>query len=353
MGGDRYQLPAVLVMPRHSLGTTRVLRARTILLASAALLGACGRGGHLSKDQSATVVRSSALFKSRKYAGIPRVVSVTTGGTVVFDARATSTSGEMFGLEQLAKVDPVVAALRARGRVDVEEFVSPVPTERAAPEPPPLNPTAPLPTTTGTGTEAGTKTPPPAGANAQGATATTSAAAIQQAAPQPPPPPVSTIGNKGWIHTFRITPTAKLDADALSMDDGDDDDSTQAEPMIRSFGPAVLRTPGWKLAIGSREFIKVLDVFDSKDKNVDLAPGELAVDFEWRWRPSSVGDVFDTGSSEFQTLPDVVRQAVKAGGVTLDTAQPLWSRATLRRTPTGWVVKAIDWAYGATRQRDS
>jgi hypothetical protein len=150
-----------------------------------------------------------------------------------------------------------------------------------------------------------------------------------------------------------VTPTAKLDPDALSIDDGDDDDSTQAEPMIRSFGPAVLRTPGWKLAIGSREFVKVLDVFDAKDKNVDLAPGELAVDFEWRWRPSSVGDVFDTGSSEFQTLPDVVRQAVKAGGVTLETAQPLWSRATLRRTSTGWVVKAIDWAYGGTHSRDS
>jgi hypothetical protein len=353
VGGDRDQLSAVrLVAHRPSFANTRLVLRRTILLTAAVLLSACDRGSHLNKEQSATVVRSSALFKSRKYAGIPRVVSVTTGGTVVFDARAASASGEMFGLEQLAKVDPVVAALRARGRVDVEEFVSPVPTERAAPEPPPLNPTAPLPATTGTGTQTDTKTPPPAGSTPQGATATAPATTIQQAAPLPPPPPVSTIGNKGWIHTFRVTPTAKLDADALSIDDGDDD-STQAEPMIRSFGPAVLRTPGWKLAIGSREFIKVLDVFDSKDKNVDLAPGELAVDFEWRWRPSSVGDVFDTGSSEFQTLPDVVRQAVKAGGVTLDTAQPLWSRATLHRTPAGWVVKAVDWAYGSTHQRDS
>ena len=174
------------------------------------------------------------------------------------------------------------------------------------------------------------------------------------AAPQTPPPaPAIPMGSRGWIHTFRMTPTAKLDTTFLSVDDGDDDETGQVEPMVRSFGPAVSRTPGWRLAIGTREFVRVLDVFDSKDKNAEVTAGELAVDFLWRWRPSSVGDVFDTGSAEFQSLPEGLRQAVQKGGVGLETGKPLWSRAILRRTGTDWVVKTIDWTYGLNRQRDS
>ena len=301
------------------------------MLAMTALLGACNRA-NLSKEKAAAVVQSSVHFRAPRYASIPRVVSVTTGGSVVFDTRTTSTSGEMFGLEQLAKVDPVVAILRARGRVDVEEFVSAVPIETPPPQAPPLAP-PPLPVTTGTGTGAQTPAPAPK--------------------PEPPPTPAVPMGSRGWIHTFRITPTAKLDSTALTIDDGEDDDSGQTEPMVRSFGPAVSRTPGWRLAIGTREFIKILGVINSGDKNADVAAGELAVDFLWRWRPSSVGDVFDAGSAEFQSLPEAVRQAAQSGGVGLETIKPLWSRAILRRSGDGWVVKTMDWTYGRNRQRDS
>ena len=293
-----------------------------------AAVTACDPASRLGKKRAAETILASASFKAPKLAHLPRVLSVQVGSAIPGSvASISSHAGELFNLDQIAALDAAVAVLQARGRVQVEDFMNPVQQVVTAPitqpEPPPPPPTA--------GDSAGSRD----------STARRDSAG-RAATPLPPPPPAPVI--EDWVHTLRITPRQQLETDLLSVDDDDDaePDPTPTNPAFSNFG----RTPGWKLAIGTRELVKILDIRSAKDEGVQAEGGEAVVDFLWRWRATAAGDAFDTQAPEFQSLPESVRRAAGASGLRMDTAQPQWSRATLRSTPKGWEVKAVDWKYG-------
>jgi hypothetical protein len=82
---------------------------------------------------------------------------------------------------------------------------------------------------------------------------------------------------------------------------------------------------------------------------VKVPPGEALVDFLWRWRTSAGAEPFDASSPEFQSLPPAVQRAALQQHVRIDSSQPIWSRAHLKKTPNGWSVEEVDWRYGEGR----
>lgn len=336
MGGDRNGVSTLLrraraagdrIRHRHSLFAV----FGTLVLAMAA---ACDPASHIGKKRAADAILASPSFKAPKVAHVPRILSVQVGSAIPGSVAATAShAGELFNLDQIATLDAAVAVLQARGRVQVEDFMNPV----QQPMSPPVMQPEPLP-------------PPPVADSAstrdssQGDAAAQRDSAVRLAAALPPAPaPVI----EDWVHTLRITPRPQLETDLLSADDDDDAESTPtpANPSFSHLG----RTPGWKLAIGTRELVKILDIRGAKDDGVQAEEGEAVVDFLWRWRATPAGDAFDAQAPEFQSLPESVRRAAGASGLRMDTAQPQWSRATLRHTPSGWEVKAVDWKYGEGR----
>jgi hypothetical protein len=144
-----------------------------------------------------------------------------------------------------------------------------------------------------------------------------------------------------WVHTLRVTPRAQLQQADLTPDDGDDNPEA---PRVMYNARPVGRTPGWTLAVGSRELLRVLDVSSYTPAHGE-PPGELYVEFVWHWRSTKTGAPFDTESAEYESLPHEVQQAAITGGVTMDATNH-WSRATVARDGTSWKVTSVDWAYG-------
>jgi len=75
-------------------------------------------------------------------------------------------------------------------------------------------------------------------------------------------------------------------------------------------------------------------------------PGEMQVDFLWRWKPTKSGAFFDPEGAEFQSLPHEVQQAAQTGSVTVDASTIHWARATLARDGTSWKLTSVKWTYG-------
>lgn len=243
--------------------------------------------------------------------------------------------GEALTLIEIASIDPVVGVLRARDWVTIEDFVSAVPGSVVeAPPPPVADSTKPDSSKTrGDSTKAvndSTKTPQPPKRSPPKAT-------LDQTHTSPPPaPPLA----QQWVHTLRVTPRPNLQSSDLAPDDGED----SPEPRITYSGSAVARTPGWTLAIGARDLIRILDVIAYSPAHGEAA-GDLQVDFLWHWRPTKVGDPFDTESAEFESLPREVQQAALTGSITMDGSTH-WSRATLARDGKSWKITRVDWTYG-------
>ncbi|HEY2378485.1 MAG TPA: hypothetical protein VGH98_21070 [Gemmatimonadaceae bacterium] len=319
--------------------------AKNLLLLAAALVSACG-GPPISKQKASGIVEASAAFKSPKLVYLPRVLAIPADGIV---SSSATREGEALNIIQIASVDPVVAVLRARDRVTIEDFVSAVPgSDMLAPKPS-------ADTTATDSTSDSTKTPRDS-TRPRGDTTKARGDSVKHhvAKPQPrldeprsSPPPEPPLA-QAWVHTLRVTPRPQLQTDELAPDDGDDNpESPRAAYNARPIG----RTPGWSLAVGSRDMIRILEVAAYTPTRSDPA-GEARVDFLWRWRPTKPGAPFDTESAEYQSLPGEVQQAAIDGAVTVDTSNPHWSRAYLARDGAKWKVTSVDWNYGADKPHD-
>lgn len=307
-------------------------RARATALLFAALVAACG-GPRISRQDAGAVMQADPTFKSPKLAYLPRQIAIPADG---LGGSAAAREGEALTIIQMASVDPVVAVLRARDEVTIEDFVSAVPGSEVYPTTVAATPPQ----------DSGAKVSPVDSARLTDSLALDSARKNANKPPKkedqytspPPQPPLA----QAWQHTLRMTPHPELSGDDLSPDDGED---TPEAPHMMYSGARVSRMPGWAISIGTREFMRVLGI-----SRYAAAPGqpkgEAQVDFLWRWKATTVGSVFDVESAEFQSLPREVQQAALAGSVTIDTSVPHWSRATLLREPTGWRVTSIDWNYG-------
>lgn len=263
------------------------------------------------------MIRSATQFVAPKLAHIPRVLTVRIGGDQPLLPGAAQAS-EVFGLDQIAAIDAAVAVVKARGEVAIETFVKSVPGPVIYAPPPPVA----APPDSSAQTDSG---PPPT--------------------PAPPPAPVR--GPESWEHTLRITPLPVLST-ALSPDEGDDGDDAAAPPATRI---PISRAPGWTLTLGTREFVRVLQVHGPNDHTEKVPAGEALVDFFWRWRTAPGAEPFDASSPEFQSLPPTVQRATLDHHVRIDSSQPIWSRAHLKKTPNGWSVAEVDWRYGEGRDR--
>ena len=301
-----------------------------------AILAACG-GPKIARKDAAAVIQGDKQFKSSKYVYVPRTIAIPAEG---LGMSAAAREGEALSVVQIASVDPVVAILRARGEVTIEDFVSPVPGSAAPP------PVAPAPDTTTHKDSVKFVRDSAAAAAAKADTTKKDTATVEPKKDfYTSPPPVPPLA-QAWVHTLRVTPHPQIRTADLNPDDG------EAEDAPRSFGAVdAARTPGWVLTIGGRDFVRVLAVSDYV-----RAPGQpdadATVDFLWRWKASGVGTPFDVESAEFESLPREVQQAAIAGGVTIDTSNPHWSRATLLRDPAGWRVVSVDWTYGDGKPHD-
>jgi hypothetical protein len=298
-------------------------------------LAACG-GPKVSKQKSGAIIETSPAFKTTRVVYVPRVIAIPADG--ITSSTATR-EGEALTITQIASVDPVVAVLRARGQATIEDFVSAVPGSEVFPTKP-ADSTA---TDSSKSKNDSTKSPSDS-TKQQGDTVKKHVAVppprLDEPRSSPPPkPPLA----QAWTHTLRITPRPQIvQSSDLTPDDGEDNPES---PRVAYGGRPIPRTPGWELAIGTHELMRILDVATYTPSHGE-PPGEVIVDFLWRWKSTKTGAPFDTESGEYQSLPGEVQQAAITGGVVINTSLPHWSRATLAREGTGWKVTSVNWAYG-------
>jgi hypothetical protein len=294
---------------------------------------ACG-GPRISKQEGAALIESAPAFKSSKVVYVPRIVAIPADG--IGSSMATR-QGEALTVIEIASVDPVVAVLRARDWVTIEDFVSAVPNSVVEPPKPAEDSTTQQDSSKSSdstkaqhdsskaGKDTSRKAPPPA-------------PRLNESHTSPPPaPPLA----QAWVHTLRVTPRPHLQSSDLVPDDGEDNPES---PRVNYGTRPVSRTPGWTLAVGSRELMRVLEVLPYTPAHGEPR-GEIQIDFVWRWRSTKVGAPFDAESAEFQSLPREVQQAALTGSITMDGTTH-WSRATLAREGASWKVTNVNWSYG-------
>ena len=314
------------------------------LAAVLVILGACGRE-KITKPEASAVIQSSTSFKTSKVVYLPRVVAIPAEG---MDAGSVSTrEGQALTITEIAAADPVVALLRARGQVDIEDFVSAVQSSIVVPKPKVDSTKKDSTKADSTKADSTKKAQDPDSAKGNVGTPVEAAPPKPLNTPQNSPPAAPPLAQQ-WVHTLRITPRQRPEMADLGIDDGSD---TEDSPHPVYSGRPIGRVPGWTLPVGSREFVRVLEIAERGTVR-DGAPGEITVDFLWRWRTTRAGALFDGDGAEFQSLPKEVQQAVQASELTMDTSTPQWSRATLQRTPKGWRVTLIDWTYGVGKPHD-
>lgn len=165
---------------------------------------------------------------------------------------------------------------------------------------------------------------------------------------------------RGAMHQLMITPTG-IDSTALLADEDprghefdqqENIDAQEERPPVGSSGwNKVQRDIGWRVAMGTREFLQVDQIHNWKDPNETMAVNELAVDFSWRWVPNELGDCFDTQSTTFQSFPDSVQDQARYWGVRMNTEGPMHSRAYLIREADQWKLRLIQWSFGRGNPR--
>src|SRR5439155_16243277 len=124
--GDALRLPAGLHDHSHMIPNRLAVVAAAFLL----VLGGCGQAS-ISKEHAAGVIQSSPGFKRAKVAYVSRVIAIPADG--IEEGTKAIREGQALDLTQIAAIDPVIAVLRARDQIGIEEFVSPVPSSIVLP----------------------------------------------------------------------------------------------------------------------------------------------------------------------------------------------------------------------------
>lgn len=313
------------------------------------LLAGCG-GPRMSKLSAAKVIEGSPDFKAAKLVYLPRQIAIPAEA---IPSSMASREGEALTIVQIASVDPVIAILRARDRVTIEDFVSAVPGSIVVPvrsDPKADSAKADSAKADSLKKDSTRIANDTTLSDSARAARLDSTRRLRKPPPLPrlslnephtSPPPAPPLA-QAWVHTLRVTPRAQLQGSELAVDDGDD--NPESPRTSYSTTQPIGRTPGWTLAVGAREFVRVLDV-GSYSPALGDPPGQAQVDFLWRWRPTKSGAFFDTEGAEFESLPHEVQQAAQAGTVTVDPTIHS-ARATLARDGEMWKVTSVRWMYG-------
>lgn len=165
---------------------------------------------------------------------------------------------------------------------------------------------------------------------------------------------------RGAMHLLVVTP---LDVDSTSLladensrapdfDEQENIDAQEERPRaVAATSSQFTKELGWRVPIGTRQFLHVERIHNWKDANENIPVNELAVDFSWKWVPNSFGDAFDSQSETFRSLPDTVQQAAKSWGVRMNTESSMLSRAYLHRAGDKWQLRLIRWSIGQGNPR--
>ena len=266
-----------------------VLSARCLTVS--ALAGLLLAGGCLSKPitktEAATLVRASAAFTRPKFAHIPRQLT--------FQNYYQSEYGDegILSINDLARVDPTVAILKLTRVISASESIF------------------------GPG--------------------------------------------RGAMHLLVVTPIAIDSASLLADEDArspgiDHQETIDAQEERPQNYSAVSwnhfkREIGWRVPIGTRQFLQVDQIHNWRDANEQIPVNELAVDFSWRWVPNEFGDAFDSGSETFRSFPDKVQESAAIWGVRMNTDGVMHSRAYLYRDKAQWQLRLIQWSLGRGNPR--
>jgi hypothetical protein len=321
------------------------MRYRTVSVVCSLLFAACG-GPPLSAKKATDVVQQAPGFKAEKLLYVPRTIAIPADGIV---SSTATREGEALNITQIASVDPVVAILRARDRVAIEDFVSAVQSSIVIPPKPDTTPKVDTTKKNDSTKKASdsTKAPGDTTKAPNDSTKKPKPKPLNLNEPHTSPPPAPPLA-QAWVHTLRVTPRPTLQTTELAPDEGEDNPEN---PRVAFSTQPIGRTPGWTLSIATREFMRVLEVAAYTPTHGEPA-GEAQIDFLWRWRPSKPGALFDTESAEFQSLPREIQQAALTGAVTIDATTIHWARATVAHQGSGWKVTSVNWAYGDDKQHD-
>lgn len=266
-------------------------RRRPLCLTTIALVALVGLGGCLSKpitnENAAQLVRTSAAFTRPKFAHIPRLLT--------FQGFYYSEYGSegVLSIVDLSRVDPTLAILKLQRDISISESIF------------------------GPG--------------------------------------------RGAMHQLVINPTG-IDASLLMADEDarsgafDQQEELDAQEERRRGQSLVSynsfkKEIGWRVPIGTREFLQVEQIHNWRDANENIPVNELAIDFSWRWVPNELGDAFDTESATFRSFPDEVQRQAGVWNVRMNTSAPMHSRAYLRREGKEWVLRLIQWSFGRGNPR--
>ena len=264
---------------------------RPLHLTTIMLAALIGMGGCLSKaitkHDAGEIVRTSGAFTRPKFAHIPRLLT--------FQSNYYSSYGSegILSITDLARVDPTLAILKLERVISISESIY------------------------GPG--------------------------------------------RGAMHQLVINPTG-IDAGVLMADEDarsgafDQQEELDAQEERRRGTSLVSynsfkKEIGWRVPIGTREFLQFDQIHNYKDANENIALNELAIDFSWRWVPNELGDAFDTESATFRSFPDDVQREAGVWGVRMNTSAPMHSRAYLQREGKEWVLRLIQWSSGQGNPR--
>jgi hypothetical protein len=165
---------------------------------------------------------------------------------------------------------------------------------------------------------------------------------------------------RGALHLLVVKPTGLDSASLLADEDPraggleqqeNYDAQEERAPVGYASWNSVKKELGWRVAIGTRQFMQVDQIHNWKDANENIPVNELAVDFSWHWVPNAVGDIFDSQSESFQSLPNEVQQVAATWGVRMNTAGPMQSRAYFQRIGSRWQLRVIQWSFGRGNPR--
>jgi len=165
---------------------------------------------------------------------------------------------------------------------------------------------------------------------------------------------------RGAMHQLVVTPSgidstsllADEDPRGTGFDQQENIDAQEERARVGSTGwSQVKKELGWRVPIGTRQFLQVEQIHNWKDANENIPVNELAIDFAWRWVPNEFGNAFDSQSQTFQSYPDDVQKSATSWGVRMNTETSMRSRAYLHRVGDKWQLRLIQWSLGRGNPR--
>ena len=258
-----------------------MLRTSALLVLLTTLAG-CGLSSPLTKEELAAIITQSEPFTRPKVARIPRQIDIVDRYNYSREAPSSLST------EQLARHDPTVAILKARGLIEIADM---------------------------------------AYSNGEGVMSRT-----------------LRITPTARLDTTALEPDEADDEELTPRNVRAMRERIEGAEQLERRG--LRATPGWRMPIGTRVFGEVVEIHNWKDKNIELQVNELAVDFTWSWHPTEAGDPFDSESAAFASLPEGVQDWSRRGNARMNTSSPRRSRAFLKRGGKKWFLQEISWSFG-------